>query len=151
MKENPLRTLRLKFLNIVYLFHPRIVPFYPMDKDTKLIFGNQGRISLQNIVSRRPAEEWAHTVIYSFIFLTSLVGFYLRRKKVSEDRILYFIIFTFVGICSIYWPATRLRSPMDFVLIFYSACAVSPWVGRVIDWAGSLPFSAWTGASRKNL
>ena len=75
MKENPLRTLKLKLLNVVYLFHPRIVPFYPLAPNTKLIFTEAEGIRVENLPSRGGLAEWAHPLSYSFIFLTALCGF----------------------------------------------------------------------------
>ena len=130
VKEHPLRTLRLKVLNIAYFFHPRIVPIHSSGENTTFSVDNNGEIKIGNISSRSALAESLHAVSYSFIFLTALYGIYLRRKEVKRDLILYVIVLSFVLVGSIYFPSTRLRAPMDFVLMFYSACAVARWTRR---------------------
>lgn len=57
MKENPLRTLRLKLFNIAYLFYPRLVPFWPIAEETKLVFTEKGGIRVENAPSRGFIKE----------------------------------------------------------------------------------------------
>jgi hypothetical protein len=125
MIENPFRTLRLKFLNILYLFYPRIVPFHPLAGKARIVFAAEDVVRVEDVSSRRAVAEWAYTISYSFIFSTALYGLYLRRRHSESDSILYLIAFSFVGVYSLYWPSTRLRAPMDFALMFYSACALN--------------------------
>lgn len=121
MKEHPWRTARLKVLNVFYLFHPRIVPFYGMDAGTRIDFTGPETFEIRNLPERGALKEAAHSIFYGFILLTALGGIYLRRNCWREDMFLYFIIFNFTVVYSVYWPATRLRVPMDFILMFFSA------------------------------
>ena len=129
MKENPIRTMKLKVLNVIYLFYPRIVPFHPMGEAARVTF-QEGKISVNGTLPRSATAEWAHSIFYSFILAAAIFGIYLRRREFSNDLILYFIILSFTIIYSLYWPATRLRAPMDFVLMFYAASALNLfWCG----------------------
>ena len=136
VRQNPIRTLRLKLLNVVYLFYPRIVPFYTMNDKTRVVFREGEGFEVHRAVSRKFLFELAHSVSYSLILLTAPVGVFLRRKEVKNDLILFFIVSTFVVIYSIYWPGTRVRVPMDFILMFYSACALTRFISthRVFAW-----------------
>ncbi len=124
IKANPWRTLKLKIKNVGYLFYPRLVPFYPMQRDSKLVWHKDGSIQVKNLGRRSLFNELSYTISYSFILLTALVGIYIRRKEFKTDLILYLIAFSFIVTYSIYFPTTRLRAPMDFILIFFSACAI---------------------------
>ncbi len=128
IKENPFRTLKLKLLNPVYLFHPRIVPYHGLTENTRLLFDETGGFRVENFSSREPVGEWAHTIAYSLIFLTAIYGVFLRKNQLERDTVLWVVILGFVIVYSVYFPTTKLRAPMDFTLMFYSACALSRWI-----------------------
>ena len=44
--------------------------------------------------------------------------------------ILYLMLLGFVIVSSVFFPATRLRAPVEFVLMFFSACALARWTRR---------------------
>ena len=127
MKENPLWAVKRRLLNLFYFFHPRIVPFYPSSPETRIAFGPEGTVSVENASGRSRPAEWAHTVFYSFLLGTALWGVWLRRREAGRDLMLYLIVAGFAAVSAWYWPATRLRAPTDFVLMIYSAVAV--WEG----------------------
>lgn len=106
------------------LFSPRLVPFHPVGPGTRSRFPEGGGFVVEGAVDRSPVEELAYAVSYTPLLAAALVGVALRRREVRRDRILYFVVLGFVAVYSIYWPATRVRSPMDFVLMFYAACAL---------------------------
>lgn len=125
MKAHPAEALKVKLLNALYLFHPRIVPFYSMDENTVLNLKGENEIEVLNAPSRGWFVETSHVLYYGFILLTSFIGIYLRRKDWRTDLIFYFVILNFTLVYAYHWPATRLRAPMDFILIFYSATFLS--------------------------
>lgn len=122
IKAHPWRTLKLKLLNVFYLFHPRIVPFYGMDAGTRITFTGPETFEIKNIPKRGILKEAAHSIFYGFIFLTAAAGIFIRRKRWMQDIFLYLIIFNFTAVYALYWPATRLRAPMDFIFMIFSAC-----------------------------
>ncbi len=128
--QEPLRALRLKFLNVAYVFHPRIVPYHPLDENTRLVFTADGGIRVDGIPARSVPAEWLHAFCYCIIFLTALAGIRLRRKQAGRDAILYLMLLGFVLVSSVFFPATRLRAPVEFVLMFFSACALARWTRR---------------------
>lgn len=129
MRTHPWRTLRLKLLNVIYLFHPRVVPFYPFDDKIRVSFTDTS-FHVENLPSRPRAAEWIHTFYSSGVLFTAVIGIFLRRKEISKDWVLYSVMLSFVVVYSLYWPATRLRAPMDFILLFYSSVALNQWLPR---------------------
>ncbi len=130
IKVNPWRTLKLKIKNVGYLFYPRLVPFHPMHRDSKLIWYDNGSYRVENPGRRSIFHELSYTISYGFIALTAMIGIYIRRKEFGKDLILYLIVFSFIVVYSLYFPTTRLRAPMDFILIFYSACTIESFLKR---------------------
>ncbi|MBI4243118.1 MAG: hypothetical protein HY606_03420 [Planctomycetes bacterium] len=123
IKENPLRTLKLRLLNILYLYYPGIVPFNPVDNKTKLVISDGG-IRVENVPQRGRLADLAYSVYFTPLFLLFLAGMYIRRASWKKEYFLYLIIICFTAVYSVYWPGTRLRAPMDFILIFFAACAL---------------------------
>ncbi len=130
MAAHPVRTVKLKLLNLVYFFYPRIVPFHPMDANTKFLWDENGNYRIINPAHRSLAKELAYSIPYTFILITAAMGIYLRRKLYREDLILYFILFSFAAIYSLYFPSTQYRCPMDFVFMFFSAFAIDYGLNR---------------------
>ena len=128
MKTNPWKTLRLKALNILYLFHPRLVAFYPIGKVGDVKITAEGKIKVTNLPSRSPFVEWGYTTYFSVLLLAAPLGVYLRRKELHKDSIFFCIVFSFIVVHSLYWPTTNYRAPMDFILMFYAACGLKRWI-----------------------
>lgn len=124
MTQHPWRTLELKVRNIFYLFYPRIVPFYPMNQNMKFSWDESGNYNVANAVPRSLFKELAYSIPYTFILVAAAAGLYLRRKEFQRDLVLYLIAFSFTLVYSLYYPTTHQRMPMEFVLMFYSACAI---------------------------
>ncbi len=129
IKKHPWRMAKLKIKNIFYLFYPRIVPFYSMDENTKIQLSDPdtGDFKVENIPKRGLMRELSYSLTYTPIFLLAIAGMYLRRKRIQEDLIFYFIILNFTAVYVLCWPATRLRVPMDFILMLFAAYTLSQW------------------------
>ncbi len=121
IKANPWRTFKLKIKNIFYLFCPKIVPFYSMDDRTRIRFLGREQFQITGIPKRGVLREASHFVTYSFLLIAGICGMYQRRRFWRDDLIFYFILLTFTAVYSLYWPATRLRTPLDFIFMFYAA------------------------------
>lgn len=130
MKEHPVRTLKLKLRNIFYLFYPRLIPFYPLGEKTEFVFDSNGGFQIHHLPRREIWTELAYTIPYGFLFLTGLAGLILRRKEIGGDLILLLTGISFCIVYSVYFPTTRYRAPMDFVLMFYSACFMARLMPR---------------------
>lgn len=83
---------------------------------------------------QRPTIE---TISYSLFFTPVLVGatwgVWLSRRSLSRAAILWSMVATFVTIHALYFPATRSRAPIEFVLLLYAAVAVDRVAGSAIQ------------------
>ena len=131
MKAHPWRTLRLKVLNLIYLFYPRLVPLYHIGPDTRVVFLEGGGIKIDGSVLRDPFKDWIYGLSYGVIFAGAVLGIIMRRHAFGYDLFLYIVVLGFVLVYTIYWPSTRTRTPMDFVLMFYAAYAIRRAAGRL--------------------
>jgi hypothetical protein len=125
MRDNQLRTVRQKLLNVAYLFSPRIAPFEVSGANTRVRIERDRVIAVEHSVPRRTLEIVAHAVTALVLLVGCAAGVYVRRRELYRDTILWAIAATFVAVNAIYVPATRYTAPMQFVLIFYSAVALA--------------------------
>ena len=51
----------------------------------------------------------------------AIAGVWLRRRDIRRDAILWCVVVTFVAAHAVYFPTTRYRVPIEFVLLFYAA------------------------------
>ena len=124
MADDPLRTLRQKALNGLYFFSPRLVPFFPVTTETRAVIDRSGRVVVENPGQRPRIEVIAYAAFYAPVLVAALFGIFLRRRYLRRDAILWCITATFVAVHVLYFPATRYRAPMEFVLLFYAAVAL---------------------------
>ncbi len=131
MKEHPRQTLEQKAKNVFYLFYPRLVPRFSINRKSSLLLFPDGSVAARSMPPREPFFDILYSIYYGAILAGAIVGLWLRRSKLLRgDFILIATAVSFAVVYSVYWPATRLRAPMDFVLIFYAACAFSRLAGR---------------------
>lgn len=123
MAEDPLRTMGHKALNVAYFFSPRLVPFFTADDETRAV-RRAGEVIVENPRPRPQLEVLAYSAFYTPVLLAALIGVYLRRDLLRRDAILWCVLGTFVAIHALYFPATRYRAPVEFVLLFYAAAAL---------------------------
>jgi hypothetical protein len=123
MTDRPLLTVRQKILNILYFFSPRLVPFHVAGMETRAV-ARDGQVIVENPKPRPMIEVLSYSAFFTPVLLAAILGIYLRRHALSRDAILWCIVATFVAIHAIYFPATRYRAPMEFVLLFYAAVAI---------------------------
>jgi hypothetical protein len=129
--EHPFETLGQKGLNILYFFSPWLVPSRQASAETRLVLNQSGNLFVAN-ARRRPFLEIASYFAFSIVLLpAAAVGFFMRRRSWWGDAILWSTAATFVLVHAVYFPATRYRAPMEFVLLFYAAVAMARTGGRV--------------------
>jgi hypothetical protein len=125
-----LRIAGLKARNVLYFFSPRLVPYHEPTETTRIVLGENEAFVVEN----SPLRSVVHQVVYASSYLPvlalALVGLWLRRRAVGRDAILWSVVVTFVAAHAIYFPMTRYRVPVEFVLLFYAAVALDRWVGH---------------------
>ena len=124
IRARPRQTLQLTLWKFAYFFWPRLVPSRLVQDDTRLVLEPAGEARVENSRARPIAEDLAYTISYSMVAAAALIGLWVRRRHLSQDAVLWCIVLTFVTIGALYFPATRYRVPMEFVLLFYAAVAL---------------------------
>ncbi len=118
IREHPWRTLRLKVLNVAYLYSPMLVPTHPVGPDT----GLEIEPADMRVTGVPPRSIWpvaGHVLFSGMILVGAAGGIFLRRKRLG-DVPLWLVVGGYTVVYSIFWPATRLRASFEFVLIFYA-------------------------------
>ena len=122
MSAAPLRTAAQKVRNVFYFFSPQLIPF--RTGGSRVVATSGGRITVEDSEARPRMEIVVYTTFYSVVLAAAAGGVYLRRGRFGSDALLWCIAGTFVVVYSIYFPATRYRGPMTFVILFYAAVAL---------------------------
>ncbi len=123
-REHPWRTVRLKLTNALFVFVPRLTPFYEKSDATRAVF-ERGELRIEHTVRRSWVHEAAHAMAYGAILALAAVGAYRRRDRLRDDGVLLAVLATVVTSNVVFFTTTRLATPMVFVVMFYAACAIS--------------------------
>jgi hypothetical protein len=123
MARRPLDTLRQKALNVMYFFSPRLVPLYVAVPETRAVV-RSGHVVVEHARRRPPIEVVSYSTFYAPVLVMALAGITLRRRELSRDGVLWCSLLSFTAIHALYFPATRYRAPVEFVLLFYAAVAL---------------------------
>ena len=119
----PAATASLWLAKAVYFFWPRLVPSHVRTPDSRITLLEDDAVRVDNSPPRPVQEEIAYTVSYGLVAAAAVAGVWRRRSLLGRDLVLWSIACTFVAAAVMYLPATRLRVPMEFVLLFYAAVA----------------------------
>jgi len=131
MWRHPWRTAGLKMRNVLYFFSPRLVPYHEPSATTKIRLGDHGTFTVENSPRRRAFDQIVYAVSYTPVLALAILGVWLRRHDIRRDAILWSIVVTFVVAHAVYFPTTRYRVPIEFVLIFYAAISMDACVEAV--------------------
>jgi hypothetical protein len=115
---------RLVLAKAAYFFWPRLVPVRLRTPDSRVILSEDGTVHVSDSPPRPIHEEAAYTASYLMVVAAALAGIWMRRSILSRDVVLWCIVCSFVIMAMVFFPATRLRAPMEFVLLFYAAVTV---------------------------
>jgi hypothetical protein len=128
----PWQTLELKLRNLLYFFWPRLVPAYVHTEHTSVVLGPGAEARVENSRSRHWMEHAAYTTSWVVVMTTAALGAWRRRGMLRRDVIPLSMLGVFLAAAIAYFPATRYRSPVEFVLLFYAAVGLSsvPWRRR---------------------
>jgi hypothetical protein len=124
MRRHPLRTAGLKARNVLYFFSPRLVPYHEPTDATRILLGQNGRFTVEHSPPRRIMHQVLYAVSYTPVLVLAVAGVWLRRRDIGRDAILWCVGVTFVAAHAVYFPTTRYRVPMEFVLLFYASVAL---------------------------
>ena len=129
MTSQPAEVMWLVLRKGAYFFWPRLVPSQIAGADSYVVRDARGRIQSVVGTRQRPlGDEIAYSVSYVSIALAALVGLWVRGRDLRRDAVLGCIVLTFLTIHTVYFPATRYRTPMEFILLFYAAIGLDWWI-----------------------
>ena len=87
-----------------------------------------------NAVARSRVETVSYSVFYAVVLAAAVAGIFARRRALlRDDAMLIWILGTFALIHAVYFPATRYRAPVTFILLFYAAVALDRWYAALLD------------------
>ena len=123
--ENPWDVLTVKLQNSAAVFSPRLLPRYPKHRGTVMEI-NGSHVTVIGQIERRRSYEIAFTLTMILTLPAALGGLWIRRQLVLQsDAFLISTLVSFAFVHAVFFPTTRLVSPMYFVLQFYAAIALS--------------------------
>jgi hypothetical protein len=117
----------LKARNVFYFFSPRLVPAHDPSPEMQITLGAGGASTVTGSPPRSRANEWIYALSYSPVLAPAAAGVYRRRRVLSRDAILWCVLATFAITHAVYFPTTRYRVVVEFVLLFYAAVALNAW------------------------
>ena len=129
-RSHPADTLAMKAKNLACIFQPRLLPFYAMSGRATLV---DGRLEIPEQESRPLIFEVAAAGFQALLLAGAVTGLVMRRDQWRDDAFLLVVAITIIGVQTVFFPTSRLLAPMTFVLIFYTAVAMTRLVNRVAD------------------
>jgi hypothetical protein len=120
----PRETANLLLAKVAYFFWPRLVPARVWTPETRITLFEDGRVHVSDSPPRPIHDQAAYTASYVVMAAAALAGIWMRRRILGRDLVLWCIVCSFVIMAMVFFPATRLRAPMEFVLLFYAAVTV---------------------------
>jgi hypothetical protein len=103
--------------------------------------GDDGQAIVHGATLRPLRDRVIYTTSFVPVLVLAVAGMWLRRRCAGHDGVLWCVVITFVAVHAIFFPATRYRTPMEFVLLFYAAVAIEALAGRWTRVSSPLPAS----------
>jgi hypothetical protein len=129
-RTRPREAVRLMLAKVAYFFWPRLVPARVWTSEARITLLEDGGVRVSDSPPRPSHDQAVYTASYVAVAAAALAGVWMRRWILSRDLVLWCIVCSFVIIAMVFFPATRLRAPMEFVLLFYAAVAVDALLPR---------------------
>jgi hypothetical protein len=128
---DPLGTFTLKLRNIGYFFSPTLTPSRDPTADIVFHPGAQGQFTIEGDRPRPAVDRIAYSMSYGPVLALALAGVWIRRRERRGAAILWSVVATFALVHAVYFPTTRYRAPIEFVLLLYAASALDRFVARI--------------------
>ena len=126
---DPLGTLALKLRNVWYFFSPALTP--SRDPTAGPVFHNehgQWSLTIENSRPRPAVDRIAYTASYLPVLVLAVIGVWMRRRDLRGFAILWGVVATFAVVHAVYFPTTRYRAPVEFVLLACAAVTIDRWL-----------------------
>jgi hypothetical protein len=133
LKADPWRAVKAKSMNVLYFFDPRIVPLEGLSDDTTFSVTAEGRVVIEHARKRPLWQSAAHSLAYSAVLILAIAGAgrrFASGRAIDLDAVLLASAASLTIVSAIYFPTTRMRAPLDPLLMAYAACAFGAVSGR---------------------
>jgi hypothetical protein len=127
MRERPARVLWLKARNALHLFNPQLLPRYAKAAATFATV-ESGRVRLFNERQRPLFKDVSHAAARSALILLAGIGLALRGIRVADAPLLI-VLAVGAAVCVVFFPTTRLMTPVMFVVMYYAAVGIERLLG----------------------
>ena len=121
-REHPWRTVKMKLRNLIHVFNPRLLP-YDHEPQNARVREENGRYWIEGGSPRSAASQWIHGLWRTMILVLAIVGLAIRGFR-WDDGVLWAIVITITFACTVFYPTTRLTTPMVFALMVWATAAV---------------------------
>ena len=130
-RANPWRTIKMKLRNLVHVFNPRLLPYDHEPQSARLREEN-GRYWIEGGIPRSHAAQWMHGLWRTMILVLAIVGLASRGFR-WDDGVLWATVLTITAVCTVFYPTTRLTTPMVFALMVFAALPFAADSHRGVD------------------
>ena len=110
MTRQPLRTLRLATMNLLYFFSPRLIPYRERTDETRIVLNPDRTFSVEHSAARPLLHHLAYSIPYGLLMAMMAAAFYLRAADVRRDAILWCIVVTFAVVHMVCFPLSVSRA-----------------------------------------
>ena len=141
MKSSPMTNLIRRLRYVGYFFSPFVVPRRIAAVAPSVQLGDRREIVIDGTAPRPLRDRLIYTSSFAPILLLAIAGAWTRRAYIRRDAVLWSVLMTFVAVHMIFFPATRYRAPMEFVLLFYAAVAIDALANRPVTSSAPRPAS----------
>jgi hypothetical protein len=141
IRAYPMANIVRRFQFAGYFFSPFVVPRRIADGPATIRLGDPGRVVIEGTTPRPLRDRLIYTSSFAPVLLLAIAGAWARRGHIRGDAVLWSVLVTFVAVHVVFFPATRYRTPMEFVLLFFAAVAIDAFAGRTKVVPASRPAS----------
>lgn len=129
IRENPEKFIKNRIKNFLLFFDPWLVPRYALGRYS-LEPSPDGSLTIRPLAQnqaplRSLAGEGVHALIRGALLILGFMGMWQRRRELfGRDFVMLLFLINFWFVYSVFWPSTRLYSPVMFVFMFYAAVSL---------------------------
>ena len=119
-KANPWRTVKMKARNLVHVFNPRLLPYDDEPQSARVCTKRTDATGSKVARRVRAASQWIHGLWRAGILVLAIVGLAIRGFR-WDDGALWMVVLTITVVCTVFYPTTRLTTPMVFAFMVWAA------------------------------
>ena len=130
MRRRPIELLSLRAKYAFYFLGPFLIPYQAPGETPAIELEEGGRARVTGYLPRPLWERAVYTASYAPLLALAICALVRRRARHPREAILWCVAGTFVAAHTVFFPATRYRVPMDFVLLYYAAIELDALASR---------------------